>query len=217
MPPLKFDENGLIAAIAQDHLTGEVRMVAWMNQEALARTLETGKATFFSRSRGVLWEKGETSGNQLRVRSLSVDCDADTLLLGVEPTGPSCHTGARNCFIERLDRPDGKESLPMVPFLQQLERVIAKRQSSTSEKSYTKSLLDGGPAKIGRKINEEAGELVQALGEESAERVASETADLLFHVMVGLKQRGVAWRSVIEVLEGRFGTSGHDEKAARRR
>lgn len=190
-------------------------MVAWMNQEALDRTLETGRATFYSRSRQALWEKGETSGHTLEVRSIRVDCDGDTVLLGVEPVGPSCHTGSRNCFIQSLDRPGGTEAF--VPFLLQLEQVIADREASTSDKSYTKSLLEAGPGRIGAKINEEASELDQALNGESEDRVKSEAADLLFHTLVGLRQRKVSLRSVIEVLEGRLGVSGHEEKASRSR
>lgn len=215
MTPLKFDSKGLIVAVAQDHLTGEVRMVAWMNQEALDRTLETGRATFYSRSRQALWEKGETSGNALLVRSINVDCDGDTLLLGVEPMGPSCHTGARNCFFNSVDRPGGSDREAFVPFLMKLEQVIADREASSGEKSYTKSLLEAGAARIGDKITEEAAELAQALNGESDERVQSETADLLFHTLVGLRHRGLTMRSVIEVLEGRFGVSGHEEKASR--
>ena len=192
-------------------------MVAWMNQEALDRTLQTGRATFYSRSRQKLWEKGETSGHVLEVKSLRVDCDGDTLLLGVEPRGPSCHTGARNCFIQSLDRPGGGEAGPFVPFLLRLEQVIADREASSGEKSYTKSLLEGGPPRIGAKIREEASELDQALNEQSEERVRNEAADLLFHTLVGLRQRRVSMRSVIEVLEGRFGVSGHQEKASRGR
>jgi phosphoribosyl-ATP pyrophosphohydrolase/phosphoribosyl-AMP cyclohydrolase len=214
---LKFDSKGLITAIAQDHLTGEVRMVAWMNQEALDRTLETGRATFYSRSRQALWEKGETSGNHLKVRSIRVDCDGDTLLLAVQPQGPSCHTGARNCFVETLNRPDGVEPRTFVPFLLELERVIADREASSAGKSYTKSLLEGGARRIGEKITEEAAELDQALNAESDDRVVSEVADLLFHTLVGLRQRRLSLRSVIKVLDGRMGVSGHQEKASRGR
>jgi phosphoribosyl-ATP pyrophosphohydrolase/phosphoribosyl-AMP cyclohydrolase len=196
-------------------------MVAWMNQEAVDRTLETGRATFYSRSRGRLWQKGESSGNTLQVRWIRADCDADTLLLGVDPVGPSCHTGAQNCFIETLgeptDRPSGLQSEPITPFLQRLEATIADREASTGQKSYTKSLLEAGATRISAKVEEESGELCAALADESPERVASEAADLLFHVMVGLRHRRVPLRSVIEVLEGRFGTSGHQEKANRRR
>ena len=217
MTELKFDSKGLVVAVAQDHLTGEVRMVAWMNQQALDRTLETGRATFYSRSRQKLWEKGETSGNYLKVHRVRSDCDGDTLLLEVEPVGPSCHTGARNCFIQTVNRPGGTDAEAFVPFLLQLEQVIADREASSRGKSYTKSLLEAGATRIGGKITEEAEELAQALSSESDERVKSEAADLLFHTLVGLRQRRISWRSVIEVLQGRMGVSGHAEKAGRGR
>jgi len=215
---LKFNEQGLIPAVAQDRLSGEVRMVAWMNREALAHTLESGNATFFSRSRGKLWVKGESSGHVLRVHSVTADCDADTLLLLIEPAGPSCHTGRPNCFFQRI-LPDGSlvtEESEATPFLGELEHTIKKRAESTAEKSYTRSLLDGGPAKIGGKISEEAGELVAALLGESDERVLSEAADLLFHVLVGLRARGLEWRSVVGALAARTHQSGLAEKASRK-
>jgi phosphoribosyl-AMP cyclohydrolase / phosphoribosyl-ATP pyrophosphohydrolase len=214
---LKFNEQGLIPAIAQDRFDGQIRMVAWMNREALARTLETGNATFFSRSRSSLWVKGETSGNLLRVHSVTADCDADTLLLLVEPAGPSCHTGRPSCFFRRVEA-DGAlvdEPFEVSSFFGELERTIRERQASTAEKSYTRSLLDGGIAKIGGKISEEAGELVAALSAESDERVLSEAADLLFHVLVGLRARGLDLRAVAAKLAARTSQSGHAEKASR--
>ncbi len=214
---LKFNEQGLIPAIAQDRFDGQIRMVAWMNREALDRTLETGNATFFSRSRGSLWVKGETSGNLLRVHSVTADCDADTLLLLVEPAGPSCHTGRPSCFFRRVTAAGAliDEPFEVTSFLGELERTIRERQASTAEKSYTRSLLDGGVAKIGAKISEEAGELVAALAAESDERVVSEAADLLFHVLVGLRARGLDLRAVAAKLAARTSQSGHAEKASR--
>lgn len=209
---LKFDEAGLIPAIVQDGLTGEVRMMAWMNEEALELTLRTRKATFFSRSRNKLWVKGEQSKNTLHVRQVMADCDGDTLLVLCDPAGPSCHTGADNCFFEPLD---GGDHDPTKPMLERLEGVLEARKQSTGEKSYTRSLFDGGVTKIGEKITEEAGEVVRALTEESDERVANESADVVYHLLVGLRQRGVSWRSVLAVLAGRFGVGGHVEKASR--
>ena len=216
MSDWKFDDRGLMPAIVQDGLTGEIRMCAYVNREAIARTIETGRATFFSRSRGTLWEKGETSGNALHVRELYVDCDADTLLVLVDPAGPSCHTGKANCFFRRVDG-DAivDEKVPAGPFLDRLEAEIASRRASTSEKSYTKSLLDAGPGKIGDKVREEGDEFARAIAGESDERVASEAADVLYHLMVGLASRGVSFRAVIDVLARRAGTSGHAEKASR--
>lgn len=224
---LKFNEDGLIPAIVQDHLTGEVRMMAWMNAEAVEATLRTGKATFYSRSRQRLWIKGETSGHELRVRRVLADCDRDTLLVLCDPAGPSCHTGKDNCFFEPLEaQPAAGDAAtpaalpeeahePALPLLGTLERVLEARKQSTGEKSYTRSLFDGGVPKIGSKITEEAGELVVALGDETDERVASEAADVLYHVLVGLRHRNVSWRSVLGVLAKRLGVSGHAEKASR--
>ena len=214
---LKFDESGLIPAIAQDHLSGQVRMLAYMNGAALARTLETGKATFYSRSRGQLWTKGETSGHTLEVLSVVADCDADTLLLSVLPNGPSCHTGRPACFFRRVDASGALSDMPAEtsPFLMELGGVLDSRKASTAEKSYTKALLSGGPEKIGAKLREEADELALALASESDDRVLAEASDLLYHAMVGLTHRGLSLRQVIEVLARRTHQSGHAEKASR--
>jgi phosphoribosyl-AMP cyclohydrolase / phosphoribosyl-ATP pyrophosphohydrolase len=210
---LKFNEQGLIPAIAQDRLNGEVRMMAWMDRAAVERTLETRLATFYSRSRGKAWVKGEESGNVLRVVEVHADCDRDTLLLLCDPVGPSCHTGSRNCFFEPMGQePQGALAEPL---LGRLEGVIRARQNATEEKSYTKSLLAGGAHKVGGKIQEEAGELTAAIAGESDERVANEAADLLFHMLVGLRLRDVGLDRVLSVLAGRFGVGGHVEKAAR--
>jgi phosphoribosyl-ATP pyrophosphohydrolase/phosphoribosyl-AMP cyclohydrolase len=211
---LKYDERGLIPAVVQDRFTGEVRMVAWMNAESLKATEETGIATFFSRSRDELWVKGATSGNRLKVASIAADCDADTLVLQVDPEGPSCHTGRESCFFRDFLRDESDER---APFLVELERVIAERERSSAEKSYTRSLLDGGPERIGAKLSEEAGELSLALQAESDERVTAEAADVLFHLLVGLRARRVSLRAVVAELARRSGTSGHAEKASRGR
>jgi phosphoribosyl-ATP pyrophosphohydrolase/phosphoribosyl-AMP cyclohydrolase len=214
---LEYDENGLVPVIAQDAETGEVRMVAWANREAIQRTLDSGKAHFFSRSRQSLWLKGETSGNTLGVQSVWVDCDGDTLLYLVDPAGPSCHTGADTCFFRRLDGSGAMIDQPgdAAPTLLRLERTLEARQSSDAEKSYTKSLLDKGAAKVDEKLREEAEELGEALMNESDDRVASESADLTYHLLVGLILRKVPLRAVLSVLSKRFGTSGHEEKASR--
>jgi phosphoribosyl-AMP cyclohydrolase / phosphoribosyl-ATP pyrophosphohydrolase len=216
MNDLKFDDRGLMPAVVQDWLTGQVRMCAFVNREAIARTVETRRATFFSRSRGALWEKGETSGNTLHVRELYVDCDADTLLVLAEPAGNSCHTGQPSCFFRRLeDEKIVDEPVPAVAFLNRLETEIQSRRSSTAAKSYTKSLLEAGTTKIGDKVREEADEFARAIAAESDERIASEAADVVYHLLVGLASRGVPWRAVIDVLAKRAGTSGHAEKAGR--
>ena len=210
-----FDESGLVPAIVQDAQRGTVLMLAWMNAEALRLTRETGVVHFWSRSRKTLWKKGETSGNTLQLVELRVDCDADAILVRANPAGPTCHTGTTTCFFHRDDGPDD-DGVPAVTTLEQLDRVlVARRDSSTGEKSYTKSLLEKGMPKILEKIAEESGELAAELpsGEES--KVVHETADLLFHVMVGLTSRGIPVTRVLDELARRFGTSGHTEKASR--
>lgn len=199
-------------------------MMAWMDRSAVEQTLATRKATFYSRSRQRAWVKGEESGNVLEVVELLADCDGDTLLILCDPKGPSCHTGRDNCFFQPLRGAGGgaaeaaaSEAVSRKPFCEELEGVLEARKASTGEKSYTRSLFDGGAPKIGSKIREEAGELVQALEGESDERVASEAADLFYHALVGLRLRGVSWRSVLAVLAARLGVSGHTEKASRGR
>lgn len=211
---LKWDAAGLVTVVVQDRHSGDIRMVAHANHEALTRTLETHEAHFYSRSRKSLWRKGETSGNVISVAEVWADCDGDAVLYLADPNGPSCHTGERTCFFHRLDRPAGVGELGEPTFVR-LERTLIARKSATSEKSYTRSLLEKGATKIGEKIAEEAGELVRAIEGETPERVDSEAADLLYHTIVGLLFRERPLRAVAEVLGRRFGTSGHDEKASR--
>ena len=215
---LNYDSRGLVAVIAQDAETGEVRMMAYADRTAIERTLSTGLAHFYSRSRQQLWKKGESSGNTLGVRSVWVDCDGDTLIYMVDPDGPSCHTGAQTCFFRRLDD-DGNlveaGSDSAAPTLLRLERTLQERKASDGGKSYTKSLLDAGPSKIDAKLREEATELGQALIGESDDRVASEAGDVLYHLLVGLVLREVSLRDLFTELSKRFGQSGHEEKASR--
>jgi phosphoribosyl-ATP pyrophosphohydrolase/phosphoribosyl-AMP cyclohydrolase len=203
---VRFDDRGLCVAVAQDRLTGAVRMVAWVNREALEATLTTRRATFFSRSRNRLWVKGEESGNHLLVQDVALDCDGDTILMLVDPLGPSCHTGKETCFFE---------DEPYLPALEELAREIESRKKSDGHKSYTKSLLDAGAEKIGEKLREEADELSRAIGSESRERVASEAADVLYHALVAIASRDVSLREVLAELARRRGKSGHEEKASR--
>jgi phosphoribosyl-ATP pyrophosphohydrolase/phosphoribosyl-AMP cyclohydrolase len=214
--PLIFDDHGLVPVIVQDQLTGEVRMFAFATNEAVRTTLETGRATFWSRSRGELWQKGRTSGNEVRVERVLVDCDSDCLVYSGEPHGNSCHTGAPSCFFQALDgetvtqASDRPQTLLAV-----LETVLESRKKSTGEASYTKSLYDRGAGAIGAKIREEAGELAQAIEGESDNRVVSEAADTLYHLLVGLRSRAIPLRRVLAELARRLGTSGHEEKASR--
>jgi phosphoribosyl-ATP pyrophosphohydrolase/phosphoribosyl-AMP cyclohydrolase len=216
---LKLDSAGLIVAVAQDRLSGRIQMVAWMNNEAVQRTLESGFATFFSRSRGALWQKGETSGHVLKVSEVYLDCDADTLLLLCDAHGPSCHTGQPTCFFRRLTTEGTVSDEPALaqPFLNTLEETLRARANSTAAKSYTRSLIESGASGIGAKVREEAAEFSQALHEESDERVANEAADVLYHLLVGLQLRGLSLQQVIEVLAQRSGVSGHQEKASRQK
>lgn len=211
---LAFSSDGLIPVVAQDRLTGEVRMVAYANKEAVEATIASGKATFFSRSRNELWEKGKTSGNALLVSDVLVDCDADCLLYLVTPSGPSCHTGAPSCFYRSL-RSQETEAITPTTLLARLEETLEARKASSAAKSYAKSLFDAGSEKIGAKLREEADELARAVSAESDDRVASEAADLLFHTLVALRARGIAVRDVLAELDRRAGTSGHVEKANR--
>lgn len=192
-------------------------MLAWANAEALEQTLRSGRATFFSRSRQALWEKGKESGNTMAVVRVLVDCDEDTLVYEVDPAGPSCHTGKPSCFFRSISSADGSGSdeAGRGPILVRLDDVLEERKSSTATKSYTRSLYEGGAAKIGAKVMEEAGELARALESESDGRVLEEGADVLFHVMVGLRARGLSVRGILEILANRFGTGGHEEKAKR--
>jgi len=219
---VSFDAAGLVPVIAQEGRTGMVRMMAWANREALERTIATGDAHFWSRSRGALWRKGETSGNGLRVRDIRIDCDGDVVLYTVDAEGPSCHTGATSCFYRRAgedgalltgDRPDDPPAL----VLARVADVIAQRRRERPEKSYVVSLLDAGFPKINAKIAEEARELCEALPEGDATHTAHEAADLFFHALVGLEAAGVPLDAVFEQLRKRFGVSGIDEKASRKK
>jgi phosphoribosyl-ATP pyrophosphohydrolase/phosphoribosyl-AMP cyclohydrolase len=218
-----WDEKGLLPAVVQDAASGTVLMVAWMNAEALAKTRTTGEVHFYSRSRKALWKKGETSGNVLRLVELRIDCDSDTLLVRAKPAGPTCHTGKTACFFRPLDATgqataddDGVPPVQGAAIVDRLEQVIiARRDGGTAEKSYTRSLIEGGMPKILSKIAEEQEELAEELPEGAEDDVVHETADLLFHVMVGLAARRVPVERVWAELGRRFGIGGHVEKAAR--
>jgi phosphoribosyl-AMP cyclohydrolase / phosphoribosyl-ATP pyrophosphohydrolase len=192
-----FDERGLVPCIVQDWRTGEVLTLAYMNAEALRLTRETGETHFFSRSRQELWHKGATSGNTQTVKAIRYDCDADALLALVEPSGPACHTGERTCF-------HNGEMAQGAPFeiLPILERTIAERAASRPQASYTAELLND-PRLAGAKVEEEAEEVVRAAREESDERVAEEAADVIYHLAVLLRGRGLTLADAERVLDGR--------------
>jgi phosphoribosyl-ATP pyrophosphohydrolase/phosphoribosyl-AMP cyclohydrolase len=209
---IAFDERGLVPCVMQDETSGEVLTLAYMNEEALRRTLESGEVHFFSRSRGEIWHKGESSGNVQRLRGLRYDCDGDALVALVKPSGPACHTGERSCFYRDLEgdaetsvdaeRAQGEPRAATHEALAQLERTLRERQAERPAGSYTVELLDD-PERIGAKVAEEAEEVVRAAREESDERVAEEAADVLYHLSVLLLSRGVAGAEVLEVLNGR--------------
>jgi phosphoribosyl-ATP pyrophosphohydrolase/phosphoribosyl-AMP cyclohydrolase len=217
-PEIRFGPDGLVPAVVQDATDGRVLMVAWMDAEALAATLATGDVHFHSRSRGRLWRKGETSGNVLRLVDLVADCDADSLLITADPAGPTCHRGTRSCFDPVGADPVGSPAQPDAQGFGRLERlwrVIASRAAERPEGSYTTRLLDGGVDAAGRKVTEEATEVLLAAKDDATAEaagtdrtrtrsaVAGETADLVYHVLVLLAERGVQPADVIEVLRAR--------------
>jgi phosphoribosyl-AMP cyclohydrolase / phosphoribosyl-ATP pyrophosphohydrolase len=194
---VQFDAAGLVPAIVQDSQTREVLMLAYMNRESLARTLETGQTWFYSRSRGELWHKGATSGNLQSVRKVRLDCDNDTLLVEVVPTGPACHKGSFSCFgVE--PRMDG--------FLSALTELIESRKESRPEGSYTTYLFDSGLDKILKKVGEEAAETIIAAKNASSKELVAEASDLIYHLLVLLVERGVSLGEVTGELRSRHAT-----------
>ena len=215
-----YDERGLVPCVVQDAATGTLLMLAWMNEEALNLTRETGEVHFWSRSRKALWKKGETSGNTLKLVELRLDCDRDAVLAVAHPAGPTCHTGTTSCFntTDNNREDDGVPALEGAQVLSRLFEILESRRDAqtSSEKSYTRSLLDAGMPKILAKIAEESRELAAELPDGDDKKVIHETADLLFHVMVGLVARKIPIDAVYSELARRFGTSGHTEKASRK-
>ncbi len=212
---VKFDGRGLVPAVARDAVSGVVLMLAWQNEEALRRTLETGEAHYFSRSRNSLWKKGETSGHLQRVREVRLDCDGDTVLLLVDQTGAACHTGHPTCFFVT---PEGESEQPPAAgqMLRQVYDTILARRDAGGEKSYVRSLFDKGLEAVYAKVEEEAGELIDA-SRRSLERreLVHEAADLWFHSLVLLAGHDIPPEEIYEELRRRFGRSGLDEKASR--
>src|SRR5712671_887598 len=200
---LKYDERGLVPCIVQDAATGEVLTLAWQSREALERTLRSGQATFWSRSRGEIWVKGATSGNTQAVRALRTDCDHDAVLLRVAPAGPACHTGARSCFFEAVE---GAPDAPGAPgeTLARLEQVVRERRSGAPAGSYTAKLHSDENLRH-KKIGEEATELVMASMRGDRKALAGEAADLLYHLLVVLAAQGIGLQEVAEELRAREG------------
>lgn len=215
---IAWGADGLVPVVVQDRLTGEIRMLAHANAEALERTLATRQAHFWSRSRAKLWRKGEQSGHSLAVHEVWADCDADALVYLVDPTGSTCHTGRETCFFcvvgeagVVLDDP----SRHARPLLAQLWAELEGRMGADAGTSYTRKLLDAGRGAIGDKLREEADELARALSNENTERVVSEAADVVYHLFVALLARGARLRDLEAELARRVGVSGLAEKASR--
>jgi phosphoribosyl-ATP pyrophosphohydrolase/phosphoribosyl-AMP cyclohydrolase len=211
-----FDDKGLLAAIAQDATTGVVRMMAWANADAIRASATSGYATFYSRSRQELWQKGATSGNTMRVRQIRIDCDGDAILYLVDAEGPSCHTGKTSCFFRDGASEDDGPPEADAAILSRVAGVIAQRRAQATEKSYVASLFAAGWPKILGKITEEAGEVVESLPTDDKVHTAHEAADLIFHLLVGLQNADVPLEAVFAELRRRFGTSGLVEKASRK-
>lgn len=213
---IKFDERGLVPAVTQDYSSLEVLMVAYMNREALEKTISTGIAHYFSRSRNKLWLKGETSGNTQKVKSVRYDCDGDTILLLVESAGPACHTGERSCFYRKLSGED-KTAPTGQQVLKELFAIIKERKNSDPAKSYVASLYSKGLPKILEKVEEESGELIEAAREKGRDEVIYEFSDLLFHSLVLLSNQGIELDEITNELGRRFGISGIVEKESRKK
>lgn len=197
---IQYDKQGLVPAIVQDYLDGTVLMMAWMNQESLQKTLETGETWFWSRSRSELWHKGATSGHLQQVKSVRYDCDSDALLITVEQIGNiACHTGERSCF----HQVDGSIKAPPADTLSQVFEVICDRRDHPNPDSYTCKLLAGGDNKILKKIGEESAEVVMACKDDDRDAIAGEVADLIYHTLVALAHHQVDIRDVYRKLQER--------------
>lgn len=190
--------DGLLPAVVQHWLTGEVLMLGYMNAEALAATQASGRVTFFSRSKQRLWTKGESSGHVLALKSLRVDCDADTLLVQAQPHGPTCHLGTRTCF--------GDDARPPAGFLGELDALIAQRHAERPAGSYTTQLFEGGIRRMAQKVGEEGVETALAAVAQDNEALLGEAADLVFHLLVTLRARGLGLADVANVLAQRHAT-----------
>jgi len=206
---VKFNDQGLIPVIVQDHETGLVLMMAWTNKEGLAKTLEKRELIFWSRSRKQLWHKGETSGSTMKLKELLLDCDGDTLLALVEPQGPACHTGETSCFFTSLDgeNPPQKNN---ITFLHQLVSTLKERKTSMPKGSYTAFLFSSGIERIAQKIGEEGVETALAAATGKSDEVVAEMSDLLYHCLVALTYLELPLVKIWEELSSRHG--GNDER-----
>lgn len=200
---IRFNEQGLVPAIVQDAHSKEVLTLAYMNEQSLQKTLETKETWFYSRSRQQLWHKGETSGNVQKVVDIRYDCDADALLILVEPKGPACHTGEYSCFHHRLNDEKPVATPNRFAILNVLESLIAEREAKRPEGSYTTYLFEKGIDKIAKKVGEEAAEVIIAAKNRSKEELRWEAADLLYHLLVLLREQRLSLDDVLSVLAER--------------
>ncbi len=206
---LRFNEDGLIPAIAQDWLDGAVLMMAWMNQDSLKETIRTNEVHYWSRSRKELWHKGATSGHFQKLKAIRFDCDADVLLLTVQQEGNiACHTGQRSCFfnkvcIEKEQQINTDISGPPLDSCSELYTIIKQRKEFKETGSYTNKLLDGGDNLILKKIGEESAEFVMACKDKNSQDIGNEAADLIFHLQVAIANHDVSWKDVLEILAKR--------------
>ncbi|UOQ47708.1 bifunctional phosphoribosyl-AMP cyclohydrolase/phosphoribosyl-ATP diphosphatase HisIE [Gracilibacillus caseinilyticus] len=200
--------KGLIPAVITDYDTKEVLMVAYMNEEAYDKTLESKQTWFYSRSREELWHKGATSGNTQDVQSIDLDCDKDTLLIQVIPAGPACHTGEQTCFFNRIAE---KEDTVDNSIIEHVMKEVEQRKSVSVENSYTNYLFDKGVDKIGKKLIEEAGEVVIAAKNDEKQEITNEVSDLLYHTFVMLANQGVSLQDVKQELANRFAKKGNSK------
>jgi len=200
---IKFNENGLVPAVVQNSKTNEVLMVAYMNEETLKMTLETKKATFWSRSRQEIWVKGATSGNYLNVDEVRVDCDEDCILVLVQPEGPACHTGKRTCFYRNADGEEIDLAEDLSYIVKEEQKTIIDRKKSPQEGSYTNYLFDKGDDKILKKVGEEAAEVVIAGKNRDKEEIKYEVADLMYHLSVMLVNNDMTWQDIYEEMISR--------------
>lgn len=203
---MKFDQNGLIPAVIQNASTKEVLMVGYMNDETLKRTIESGRAVFWSRSRGETWVKGATSGNYMFVKEIRIDCDEDCLLILAEPAGPACHTGHKSCFFRKIENGELKETeeeLNSDDILARLMAVAQDRRKNPQPGSYTNYLFDKGADKILKKVGEEAAEVVIAGKNRDKAEISYEVADLMYHMTVMLADNDMTWNDIFEELEKR--------------
>lgn len=202
---LKYNKQGLIPAVVQDIETKDVLMVAYMNEESLKKTIESGETVFYSRSRQKLWHKGETSGNTQKIEEIYYDCDKDTLLVLVQPAGPACHTGNTSCFYRKLaESKDKKEKYDKDEIINMLYNLIKSRKNELPEDSYTTYLFEEGIDKILKKIGEEASEVIIAAKNEPQKQLVNETSDLIYHLMVLLVEKEINLKQIADELNNRY-------------